>query len=243
MAISTSKVTCVVCNKEKETYECRGCSKNYCFNHLSEHRQGINKDFDLIENDHDQCKQKLIHQRTNPNNDCLVQQINQWEKDSIEKVQQIAEQYQEKLIKYANKFTNEIENKLNNLATKMREIRQENQFNEIDLKQLNNQLKTIEEELNRSINISIKQKSTALIDQISVILPFDRGTKWKQAGLTVVGGNGKGNRLNQPFGIYIDDDETMYIADFDNHRIIEWKSSWTSGQILVESSPLLELCS
>ncbi|CAF3084462.1 unnamed protein product [Rotaria sp. Silwood2] len=31
-------------------------------------------------------------------------------------------------------------------------------------------------------------------------------------------------------GIYVDDDQTVYIVDTDNHRIVEWKSDATSGQ-------------
>ncbi len=59
--------------------------------------------------------------------------------------------------------------------------------------------------------------------------------KWQQNGVTVAGGNGQGNRTNQlsdPMGLYVDDDETVYVADASNHRIVEWKSGATSGQVV-----------
>jgi sugar lactone lactonase YvrE len=59
--------------------------------------------------------------------------------------------------------------------------------------------------------------------------------KWQQNGLTVAGGNGEGNRINQlyhPRGLYVDDDQTVYVADQRNHRIVEWKSGATSGQVV-----------
>ncbi len=59
--------------------------------------------------------------------------------------------------------------------------------------------------------------------------------KWLQNGLTVAGGNGYGNGLNQlslPMGLYVDDDQTVYVADQSNHRIVEWKSGATSGQVV-----------
>ena len=59
--------------------------------------------------------------------------------------------------------------------------------------------------------------------------------QWQQNGLTVVGRNGQGNGNNQlsdPCGLYIDDDQTIYIADSSNHRIIEWKWNATSGQVV-----------
>ncbi|CAF1532370.1 unnamed protein product, partial [Rotaria sp. Silwood1] len=59
--------------------------------------------------------------------------------------------------------------------------------------------------------------------------------KWSQNGLTVAGGNGWGselNQLNHPFGLYIDDDQTIYVADRGNHRIVEWKSRETNGKVV-----------
>jgi sugar lactone lactonase YvrE len=59
--------------------------------------------------------------------------------------------------------------------------------------------------------------------------------KWKQQGITVAGGNGGGDGLNQlflPQDIFIDDDQTIYIADGVNHRIVEWKSNAKEGQII-----------
>lgn len=49
------------------------------------------------------------------------------------------------------------------------------------------------------------------------------GYKWKQVVLTVAGGNSEGDQINQltrPTGICIDDDQTVYIADVHNQRIV-----------------------
>ncbi|CAF1358470.1 unnamed protein product [Rotaria sordida] len=59
--------------------------------------------------------------------------------------------------------------------------------------------------------------------------------KWAQNGLTVAGGNGDGNGTNQvsrPRGVYVDDDQTIYVAEYSNHRIVEWKYGATSGQVV-----------
>jgi len=56
-----------------------------------------------------------------------------------------------------------------------------------------------------------------------------------QNGLTVAGGNGQGNGINQlsePQGLYVDDDQTVYVADQANYRIVEWKWGATSGQVV-----------
>ena len=49
------------------------------------------------------------------------------------------------------------------------------------------------------------------------------------------GGNGYGNALNQlydPWGVDVDDDQTIYVADSDNDRIMEWKKGATTGQVV-----------
>ena len=60
-------------------------------------------------------------------------------------------------------------------------------------------------------------------------------TKWSQNGVSAAGGNGKGsglNQLNDPEGVYVDDDQTLYVADYSNHRIVEWKVGATSGRVV-----------
>ena len=59
--------------------------------------------------------------------------------------------------------------------------------------------------------------------------------KWTQNATTVAGGYEAGgglNQLNYPYGIDVDDDQTIYVADISNHRIVEWKKGATSGQVV-----------
>jgi len=58
---------------------------------------------------------------------------------------------------------------------------------------------------------------------------------WQQNGLTVAGGNRNGTGIDQlynPCGLYVDDDQTVYVADKWNHRIMEWKLGATSGKVV-----------
>jgi hypothetical protein len=59
--------------------------------------------------------------------------------------------------------------------------------------------------------------------------------KWTQNAETVVRGNGSGSAFNQ-FGLlrsfYVDDDQTVFITDCHNNRIVEWKPDTTSGQVV-----------
>ncbi|CAF0848777.1 unnamed protein product [Rotaria sordida] len=58
---------------------------------------------------------------------------------------------------------------------------------------------------------------------------------WSQQGVTVAGGYSWGNGLNQlsyPMGIFIDTNQTIYIADTNNARIVKWTKGATFGRIV-----------
>ncbi|CAF0777189.1 unnamed protein product [Adineta steineri] len=169
MAATIIKVQCSICNKGNTTYICRGCSKDFCFQHLTEHRQILHRQLDEIINDHDQFQQTIIQQKQNPLNSTLMQQIDQWEKDSIEKIQQTAQQCRETLMKLTQKSINDIEKEFIELSQKLKEIREENEFNEIDLKRFQLKLTQITKEFLQPSNISIRQDSQEIINKISVI--------------------------------------------------------------------------
>ena len=55
----------------------------------------------------------------------------------------------------------------------------------------------------------------------------------------MAGLNGNGSALNQllyPFGIAIDDQGTLFIADYGNDRIVAWKKNAKSGEVVVDGN-------
>ncbi|CAF4191070.1 unnamed protein product, partial [Adineta steineri] len=76
--------------------------------------------------------------------------------------------------------------------------------------------------------------STTASEQLTPSIIISSKTKWKQNAVTVAGGNGPGNQLNQlnqPRGIHVDND-SIYIADTDNHRVVRWEFSADKGEIV-----------
>ena len=56
--------------------------------------------------------------------------------------------------------------------------------------------------------------------------------RWKQFATTITGGN-RLDQLNQPEGIYVDHHTQMiYIADCNNHRVVEWSLNANNGRIV-----------
>jgi predicted nucleic acid-binding Zn-ribbon protein len=168
MAASTSRTHCVTCRQERIAYKCEGCSGNFCFDHLADHRRALGEQLERVEDERNSFRQTLTEQAVNPQKHSLIQQINKWEQDSINKIQQTADKARQLLIEHIGK----IEIKLSELTEQLKQTRKENDFNEIHLNQLKNKLKELKDELNKPSNISIQQDSSSFINKISVVISF-----------------------------------------------------------------------
>ncbi|CAF3079183.1 unnamed protein product [Rotaria sp. Silwood2] len=161
---------CSICDKEKVAYKCRGCSQDFCFDHLAEHRETLIKQFGQIENDHNQLHRRLIEQKKAPRKPPSIQEVDKWEKDSIKKIKEAAKESRQALIQHQNNYFSEIEKQLSQLAEQLEKIRQENEVHEIDLDQIKTKLTKLAEELGQLPNTKIQQDSASFITKISVIL-------------------------------------------------------------------------
>ncbi|CAF0863558.1 unnamed protein product [Adineta steineri] len=64
--------------------------------------------------------------------------------------------------------------------------------------------------------------------------------RWKMGeynneGIVVAGGNGKGDQLNQlhwPTSILVDEDQSVYVSDSRNNRVIKWRKDAKEGTIV-----------
>ncbi|CAF0732554.1 unnamed protein product [Adineta steineri] len=234
MAMANNKRKCFTCHRENNTYTCEGCSKRFCLVHLNEHEQKFNEELSHIINDYNEFKERINEQKKNPHNHSLIKQIDQWEIKSIEIIQQKAQDCRQVVIESLQTCINDIEKKFNDLTEQIKHFQKENDFNEINLNHLTNQLIEITQELNNPSNISIQQDSQSVIDDISIILLKTdcwnhRIVEWEYSenkGQIITDGNGKGNskdQLNQPTDVIVDQqNHSIIIADHGNRRVIQW---------------------
>ncbi|CAF1150247.1 unnamed protein product [Adineta steineri] len=235
MAMPNNKTRCFICNEDKITYPCVGCLRNFCLMDLTKHRQILNEELNHIANDYKEFKQRFNEERSNSQDRALIDQINQWEVDSNEKIKQKAEECREIVYK-SSKVLNDIEMKFNNRHEQIQQFQKENEFDEINLEYFRNQLRKITAEVNYLPKTFIEQDYQPFINEISVIsLEISKFNKWEQNAITVAGGNRKGqelNQLNRPTGIFVDEKKNIFIADSGNHRITEWKCNEMKGHII-----------
>jgi len=210
---------------------CKGCSKHFCVDDLMKHREELKLQFHQIEDQRNQFAQTLNDEK---NNHPLIQQITQWERISIEKIRQTAEE-QRNLVQ---QYSQTIEVKLRSFTEEMQKTVKKKDFNEIILKKLQIELEDLKNQLYQTDYIQIKQDSSStFINKLFInITPTTTNLKWKQQATTIAGGNGRGNQLNQfnlPYGIYVDDQQqAIYVADLKNHRIVMWKFGERNGEVV-----------
>ena len=164
MAASYIQAKCSICNERTKILLCQECLKEFCADHLTQHQQSLNKQFDLIQNDLNQFRLNLTDLRNNPLKHPSIEQIDQWENESILKIKEKATEYRQILINYTNDSMNQTAKKLNDTDEQFRS-------NKIYLKQLKEKFEELNEEFNRSKNIFIDQKSNSFINEISIRFP------------------------------------------------------------------------
>ncbi|CAF4308125.1 unnamed protein product, partial [Adineta steineri] len=134
-----------------------------------------------------------------------------------------------------------------------------NRINQLDLPtdvivdQLNHSI-VIADYGNRRVIQWLNQKQRVLIENINCRgLSMDKNgflyvsdwaknevRRWKMGeyineGTVVAGGNGKGNQLNQlndPRFIFVDQDQSIYVSDNNNHRVMRWRKDAKEGIIV-----------
>src|ERR1700722_10432049 len=89
----------------------------------------------------------------------------------------------------------------------------------------------------RSIDFNPSRSSSTLIclSFFAALPNISPNARWTQNGVTIAGGHRGSNALNQlnlPAGLYVDDDQTVYITDWGKERIVEWKYGATSGRVV-----------
>jgi chromosome segregation ATPase len=168
--MATSKSQCVICQKERSAVRCEGCFRIFCYNHLNDHRQEFGRNFNGIERDRDEFRKTLNEQKHDPKKHSLIKQIDQWESDSIALIQQTAQECREKVLEQTDEHFKQIETRLSKLTDEMRDIRLENDFNEVDLNQLKEKLTQLGNELDQISSIHIQEEDLKpFIRKISIV--------------------------------------------------------------------------
>ena len=106
-----------------------------------------------------------------------MQQVDKWEVDSINKIRQTAQECRQLLVQHTNDHILDIENKLTKLTKELKQIRKDDEFNEIDLNQMQEKLRRLRDELSQPRNIKVHEETTSFVSKISVVATTSKWIK------------------------------------------------------------------
>jgi chromosome segregation ATPase len=168
MATAMNRSPCVKCDKQKAIMKCEGCLQTFRYNHMMDHRQELSKKLDDVEVIRDTIRQTLTEQTTEPRKHALIQQIDHWERDSIDKIRQTAEKARQLLLKHTAGHFTKTEAQLNQLTDLLQQSRPNNDFVETDLNHWKDELTRIAEQLANPWNVKIRKDSESLVTKIDI---------------------------------------------------------------------------
>lgn len=203
MTSPSTKRFCAIgdgCNQRAITC-CEGCSQRFCPKHFTEHRNQLHDEMNELLREHEHIQNSLVEQRKNGDNYQLIKRIYEWERDSIAKVKNRANELRLKLTQFAETHNEDFTQKFQSLSVQINECREHGDFIETDLhrwKQSINDLKlnfispvtvTIEElngvVLAQNISVNVVKKTTnELFEQI-----FDNKARIENNGQVVIHDN------------------------------------------------------
>ena len=137
MASSSTRKLCANDNgcKQMAAAVCEGCSQSLCTKHFIDHRRYLAEEMNVVISDHDQLQHALNDKTSNPESHPLIMKINEWEKESIVKIRQKANELRQQLLQLATVHLDELSKKLRQLSGKLKECREEDNFVETDLRE------------------------------------------------------------------------------------------------------------
>ncbi|CAF1514243.1 unnamed protein product, partial [Adineta steineri] len=154
--------------KEKGGVRCEGCSRIFCINDFTNHRQELNQQLDEVTVTRDLSQQILINKKAEPQNNPWIEQINGWETKSINIIKEAAEQARQIIFKHSTTLYTQIEDKLNQLTDQLRQAQQENEFFETDINLWKRELTELKNELTQPSTVRIQHGSEPLVTNIII---------------------------------------------------------------------------
>ena len=168
MATATPANPCFTCGKLTGRVKCEGCSKIFCLNDFEGHQQELSKQLEEVEVIRDLFRQSLTEKITDSRKHPLIEQIDEWENESIDKVRQTAEEVRQILTKHTAELNTKLEDRLSKLTNQLRQSREAKDFFETELNQWKEELKQMKNELVKPSSVTIRQDPTPLVTRINV---------------------------------------------------------------------------
>ncbi|CAF3905964.1 unnamed protein product [Adineta steineri] len=139
---------CSTCQKPTGIILCTGCDGYFCTKDFRSHRELLFTEMEKLVEERNKVKEK-INKPTNGNdtNNPLIEEINAWEKITIEKVRQTAEQMRQQANQLMNSKSVKITNEFRSFSEELANMKETEDYVEHDLVRLKQKIHQFNEDL------------------------------------------------------------------------------------------------
>ncbi|CAF4414350.1 unnamed protein product, partial [Rotaria sp. Silwood2] len=168
MATENELQLCSTCNKPSATRLCIGCKKYFCSKDFKEHERQLSINFDNeIVRSHDELLDQIQKlEKSNSFSLDLFDQIEQWKKTTINKVEKAAEKAHHELVELIGKQRTIITKQLKLITEEIRCCREEENFVENDIDRLKEKINEIKQKFEQFNQKDTTQSIIVSNDQI-----------------------------------------------------------------------------
>lgn len=153
--MTSSARLCVICNKAVGLYDCRECQRTFCKKHVAEHNLELAKQMDEIVYNHDLLQQQLSEQTAASSQHPLIIEINNWERESIDKIKDLAEKIRRELDQLLIENKKLIKKELEETSIELKTHKETDDYSEKDLTKWTQALEMLKKQLSTSSNIKL----------------------------------------------------------------------------------------
>lgn len=140
--------SCSKCEKGKGTFYCIGCEVYFCKRDYDDHRTEMTNELDGFIEDRNTLQEKInTTAQNNHDPSSLLTEIDDWERTTIEKIKNVAEQTRQRAIQLPNSKKLETKSQFEKFCQDLIQLKETGDFVEYDLKHL----KEIVHQLNRNL--------------------------------------------------------------------------------------------
>jgi chromosome segregation ATPase len=165
--MATSK-QCSVCNKELGPIHCTGCDRYFCRKDFKIHGEKLVTEMDNIVEERNGLQDEITNGiQYNDQQNPLIEQIDTWQKRTIEKVKQVAAQVRQQAFELLNAKRIKIHTEFKSFSEELAHLKESENYVEHDLKRLNQMINQFKQDLKHSTQPTTIVLHTEQSDEIN----------------------------------------------------------------------------
>jgi chromosome segregation ATPase len=147
---------------------CTGCYEYFCLKDFKTHREGIFTEMDKIVEERNRLQDVINNTvQSNDQQNPVIEQINQWQNNIIEKVKQVAAQARQQAIQLLNSKRVKINTEFKNFSQELAHLKESKDYVEHDLRRLNQMISQFKQDLGQSTQETAIKIHTEKSDEIN----------------------------------------------------------------------------